>query len=51
MSAIQHSADAFPFGPVIDGPGGVYPDLPSRIFKEGTFARVPFIAGSNLDEG
>ncbi|KAF7773531.1 CAZyme family CE10 [Agaricus bisporus var. burnettii] len=51
LSGIQNSPDAFPFEPAIDGPGGVYPDLPSRIFDNGTFARVPFIAGTSIDEG
>lgn len=39
------------FGPVIDGPGGLLPDLPSRLFQRGHFARLPSIAGTNLDEG
>ncbi|XP_006459019.1 hypothetical protein AGABI2DRAFT_115977 [Agaricus bisporus var. bisporus H97] len=51
LSGIQSSPAAFPFEPAIDGPGGVYPDLPSRIFDNGTFARVPFIAGTSIDEG
>ena len=46
---------AFPFNflfvPVIDGPGGVVPDLPSRLIEAGKFAKIPFIAGANLDEG
>jgi carboxylesterase type B len=50
-SVFQNAQNAIPFEPTIDGPGGVYPDLPSRIFKQSTFARVPFIAGTNLDEG
>lgn len=36
--------------PVLDGPNGVLPDLPSKLFREGKYARVPFIAGTNLDE-
>ncbi|OBZ76232.1 Lipase 2 [Grifola frondosa] len=40
-----------PFYPVIDGPGGVIPDLPSRLLAAGRFSRIPFIAGTNLDEG
>lgn len=37
--------------PTIDGPGGVFPDLASRLYSRGQFARLPFIAGTNLDEG
>ncbi|KAJ2920604.1 hypothetical protein H1R20_g16489, partial [Candolleomyces eurysporus] len=32
-------------------PGSVYPDLSSRLYSKGQFARIPFIAGTNLDEG
>ncbi|RXW11313.1 hypothetical protein EST38_g14542 [Candolleomyces aberdarensis] len=31
--------------------GSVYPDLSSRLYSKGQFARIPFIAGTNLDEG
>ncbi|KAJ7314434.1 extracellular triacylglycerol lipase precursor [Mycena albidolilacea] len=37
--------------PVIDGPGGFIPDLPSKLVAEGHFSRIPFISGTNLDEG
>ncbi|KAJ6463699.1 extracellular triacylglycerol lipase precursor [Mycena vitilis] len=37
--------------PVIDGPGGLIPELPSELVAEGHFSRVPFISGTNLDEG
>lgn len=37
--------------PVIDGPGGLVPDLPSKLYAKGHFSRIPFIAGTNLDEG
>jgi hypothetical protein len=37
--------------PTIDGPGGVFPDLASRLYSRGHFAKLPFIAGTNLDEG
>jgi len=43
--------DLIPFPPTIDGPGGILPDLPSKIYFTGRFARLPFIAGTNLDEG
>ncbi|KII95056.1 hypothetical protein PLICRDRAFT_99010 [Plicaturopsis crispa FD-325 SS-3] len=41
----------FPWSPTLDGQGGVFPDLPSNLYKQGTFAHLPFIAGTNLDEG
>ena len=50
-AAIRASAEVFPFHPTLDGPGGFLPDRPSRLFERGTFARLPFIAGTNLDEG
>ncbi|KAF8918303.1 Alpha/Beta hydrolase protein [Mucidula mucida] len=37
--------------PTLDGPEGLFPDYPSRLFSQGKFARLPFIAGKNLDEG
>ncbi|CAK5266236.1 unnamed protein product [Mycena citricolor] len=37
--------------PVIDGPGGLIPELPSRLLLKEKFAKIPFIAGTNLDEG
>ncbi|KAL5495839.1 hypothetical protein ACEPAI_1303 [Sanghuangporus weigelae] len=40
-----------PFPPVIDGPGGIIPDLPSLLFRRGKFSRIPIITGTNLDEG
>ncbi|KAJ7766372.1 extracellular triacylglycerol lipase precursor [Mycena maculata] len=40
-----------PFNPVMDGPEGFIPDLPSVLFKRGQFSRLPFIAGTDLDEG
>ena len=39
------------FAPAVDGPDGLIPDLPSKLLAMGHFARVPFIAGTNLDEG
>ncbi|KAJ7659591.1 extracellular triacylglycerol lipase precursor [Mycena polygramma] len=41
----------FPWYPTIDGPGGLIPDLPSKLFDAGHFARLPFISGTVLDEG
>ncbi|KAJ7206513.1 extracellular triacylglycerol lipase precursor [Mycena pura] len=43
--------ELFPWDPVIDGPGGLIPDLPSVLFERGRFARLPFISGTNQDEG
>ncbi|KAH6906708.1 triacylglycerol lipase 3 [Coprinopsis sp. MPI-PUGE-AT-0042] len=40
------------FTPTLDsGPGSFFPDFTSRLYKEGKFARIPFISGTNLDEG
>src|SRR5262245_10945883 len=39
----------FDFGPVVDG--GFLPDQPRTLFDTGRFARVPYILGSNTDEG
>jgi acetylcholinesterase len=41
----------FDFVPVIDGQGGVIPGLPSTFIGQGSFSKVPFIAGTNLDDG
>ncbi|OBZ70762.1 Lipase 2 [Grifola frondosa] len=49
--AASESPEEFPFVPVIDGPGGIVPDLPSNLLATGHFSRIPFIAGTNLDEG
>lgn len=41
-----------PWDPTLDaGEGSVYPDYASRLYAKGHFARIPFIAGTNLDEG
>ncbi|KAI0629997.1 esterase 1 [Trametes polyzona] len=45
------AGERFPWAPVIDGSGGVIPDLPSKLLASGKFSRIPFISGSNLDEG
>ncbi|KAJ7111473.1 extracellular triacylglycerol lipase precursor [Mycena epipterygia] len=50
-TALTETNDQFPWTLAIDGPGGIIPDLPSILFKRGHFARLPFIAGTNLDEG
>ncbi|KAF5342940.1 hypothetical protein D9758_014974 [Tetrapyrgos nigripes] len=49
-ASLTNPTEKFPFHPTIDGPDGVYPDYPSRLFARGHFAKLPFIAGTNLDE-
>ncbi|KAF8056297.1 extracellular triacylglycerol lipase precursor [Lyophyllum atratum] len=51
LHSLSAAPELFPFDPTIDGPGGLYPDIPSNVFAEGRFARLPSIAGTNLDEG
>lgn len=51
IAAISESPEMFGFIPTIDGSGGVFPDFPSRLFAKGQFAHLPFISGTNLDEG
>lgn len=49
-NTILHN-ELLPWVPVIDGPYGIFPDLPSRLFAEGRIPRLPFIAGAILDDG
>ncbi|KAJ3574887.1 hypothetical protein NP233_g1456 [Leucocoprinus birnbaumii] len=51
LAAIAEAPELFAFDPTIDGPGGVYPDYPSKLFARGHFSKLPFISGTNLDEG
>ncbi|RPD53636.1 extracellular triacylglycerol lipase precursor [Lentinus tigrinus ALCF2SS1-7] len=55
LTAWEQTAASFPepflFVPVIDGPDGLVPDLPSKLLAAGKFSKIPFIAGTNLDEG
>jgi len=51
LNALENAPEAFGFDPTIDGPGGLFPDIASRLLAKGHFARLPFIAGTNLDEG
>ncbi|KAI1438655.1 alpha/beta-hydrolase [Xylaria sp. CBS 124048] len=39
------------FQPVIDGPGGVIPDLPTTSWQQGKMLRIPLLTGFNTDEG
>ncbi|KAJ7050195.1 extracellular triacylglycerol lipase precursor, partial [Mycena amicta] len=48
-TTVSSSVEEFPWMPVLDGE--LIKDLPSRIFARGQFAKLPFIAGTNLDEG
>lgn len=43
--------ELFPFRPVLDGPEGLMNDYPSKRLSRGAGGRVPFMAGSVLDEG
>ncbi|CAK5277034.1 unnamed protein product [Mycena citricolor] len=51
LYTLSHASENFPWDPAIDGPGGLIPELPSNLLLKGKFAKIPFIAGSNLDEG
>ena len=42
--------DLYLFVPVLDGPDGLLPDLSSKLLSEGHFSKIPFIAGTVLDE-
>ncbi len=42
-------ANATGFDPIVDG--GFLPDQPRTLYDEGDFAKVPYILGSNSDEG
>ncbi|KAI0124602.1 alpha/beta-hydrolase [Hypoxylon sp. NC0597] len=41
----------WPFQPVIDGPGGIIPDLPSVSWQKGNVLRIPILTGYNTNEG
>lgn len=45
------TAAPWTFAPVVDGPGGFLPDQARTLFDEGKIAKVPYILGSNNDEG
>ncbi|KAF4608114.1 hypothetical protein EYR40_000458 [Pleurotus pulmonarius] len=48
--ADDQSGELFAWDPTIDGPGGLLPDIPSKLLAKGKFVRLPFIAGTVLDE-
>ncbi|KAI1107313.1 alpha/beta-hydrolase [Jackrogersella minutella] len=39
------------FQPVIDGPGGIIPDLPLNSWQKGNVLRIPILTGFNTNEG
>jgi len=43
--------ELFPFRAVLDGPEGMMSDLPARRLSRGAGGRIPFMAGTVLDEG
>lgn len=43
--------ELFPFLPVLDGGKGIVSDQPVKRLARGAGKRVPFIAGTVLDEG
>ncbi|KAJ4485298.1 esterase 1 [Lentinula aciculospora] len=51
LIAQNEAPEEFPWSPTIDGEGGFMPEFPSLLLAKGTFARIPFISGTNLDEG
>jgi len=51
LNALGRAPEEFGFDPTFDGPGGLLPDMASTILNSGNFAKLPFIAGTNLDEG
>ncbi|KAK0219626.1 Alpha/Beta hydrolase protein [Armillaria nabsnona] len=47
---MEETDEQLPFDSTLDGAHGFFPDLPSQLLPRGQFARLPFIAGTNLDE-
>ncbi|KAJ7704493.1 esterase 1 [Mycena rosella] len=50
-AAAAQAQDLFPWIPTLDGPAGLVRALPSAMLASGSFSRLPFIAGTNMDEG
>ncbi|TEB32785.1 extracellular triacylglycerol lipase precursor [Coprinellus micaceus] len=49
---VSSSNTDFPWDPTVDfGRGSVLQDYPSQLYAKGKFSRLPFIAGTNLDDG
>ncbi|KAJ8688755.1 hypothetical protein PTI98_013510 [Pleurotus ostreatus] len=51
MGAIVSAINQNTVIPVIDGPGGFLPDLPSRLIASGKFSNVEFIGGHCTNDG
>ena len=51
MSPFQYGSLSGPFGPVVDGVGGILPKEPIILRKEGNFLNIKLIVGINRDEG
>ncbi|KAL0949208.1 hypothetical protein HGRIS_009286 [Hohenbuehelia grisea] len=51
IKAVVTWESSFSYNPMIDGPGGLIPDVPARLFAAGKYVHIPIISGSNLDEG
>ncbi|KAK0194653.1 Alpha/Beta hydrolase protein [Armillaria mellea] len=51
LEAYALAIEGFPFDPALDGPSGLLPDFPSSLWAKGEFATLPFVSGTNLDEG
>ncbi|KAK0460654.1 extracellular triacylglycerol lipase precursor [Desarmillaria tabescens] len=52
LEAYELAIEEMAFYPALDGPSGtILPDLPTRLWAKGQFATIPFISGTNLDEG
>ncbi|KAJ7726929.1 lipase I [Mycena metata] len=51
LAGLAAMVGEFPFFPVLDGPEGLIPALPSDSLKSGAGNKVPFISGSVLDDG
>ena len=51
LAANAESDFDYPWVPTLDGPHGLLPELPSVLMDQGRFTRIPFITGTNLDEG
>ncbi|KAK7040283.1 hypothetical protein VNI00_009750 [Paramarasmius palmivorus] len=48
--SLAQANEYYPWVPVVDGPSGLLPELPSKMYARGQFAKIPFISGNNLDE-
>lgn len=46
----QHGSLAGPFGPVVDGEGGILPESPKVLRDKDQFMKIHILAGINKDE-